>query len=281
MSELLVLRNHIDGAYTDVADGRRLEVTDPVTGEVYASSPLSGATDVDAAMAAAAAAFPGLARRRPVRPAAAAEDRGRGRGPGRRRSRTRSAVTPESRAPSPSPRRSPRSSTQIRFFAGAARLLEGRSAGVPRYPQKGKPMTRTRRPLAALLPLLVFFAVFAVLVPLGTGTARAESNGGVKVMPLGDSITDGFNVAGGYRVGLWQKFTAGRYKVDFVGSLFNGPAGLGDHDHEGHSGWTIKQIDDNVVNWLRAQNPHTILLHIGTNDIYGSDQAGRPPASPP
>ncbi|MGW7599268.1 SGNH/GDSL hydrolase family protein [Streptomyces antimycoticus] len=134
-------------------------------------------------------------------------------------------------------------------------------------------MTRTRRPLAALLPLLVFLAV---LVPLGTGTARAESNGGVKVMPLGDSITDGFNVAGGYRVGLWQKFTAGRYKVDFVGSLFNGPAGLGDHDHEGHSGWTIKQIDDNVVNWLRAQNPHTILLHIGTNDIYGSDPAGAP-----
>ncbi|BBJ46434.1 SGNH hydrolase [Streptomyces antimycoticus] len=137
-------------------------------------------------------------------------------------------------------------------------------------------MTRTRRPLAALIPLLVFLAVFAVLVPLGTGTARAESNGGVKVMPLGDSITDGFNVAGGYRVGLWQKFTAGRYKVDLVGSLFNGPAGLGDHDHEGHSGWTIQQIDDNVVNWLRAQNPHTILLHIGTNDIYGSDPAGAP-----
>ncbi|NIY63056.1 SGNH/GDSL hydrolase family protein [Streptomyces malaysiensis] len=135
-------------------------------------------------------------------------------------------------------------------------------------------MARTgRHPLAALIPLLAFLAV---LVPLGAGTAHAESNGGVKVMPLGDSITDGFNVPGGYRVGLWQKLTAGRYKVDFVGSLFNGPAGLGDHDHEGHSGWTIQQIDDNVVNWLRTQNPHTILLHIGTNDIYGSDPAGAP-----
>ncbi|GAA1102317.1 SGNH/GDSL hydrolase family protein [Streptomyces javensis] len=134
-------------------------------------------------------------------------------------------------------------------------------------------MARTRRPLAALIPLVAFLAV---LVPLGAGPAHAESNGGVKVMPLGDSITDGFNVPGGYRVGLWQKLTAGRYKVDFVGSLFNGPSGLGDHDHEGHSGWTIQQIDDNVVNWLRTQNPHTILLHIGTNDIYGSNPAGAP-----
>ncbi|MEU8385436.1 hypothetical protein AB0C32_40560, partial [Streptosporangium sp. NPDC048865] len=29
--------------------------------------------------------------------------------------------------------------------------------------------------------------------------------GGVRVMPLGDSITDGFNVPGGYRVDLWQR----------------------------------------------------------------------------
>ncbi|MFF5585290.1 SGNH/GDSL hydrolase family protein [Streptomyces hygroscopicus] len=134
-------------------------------------------------------------------------------------------------------------------------------------------MARTRHPLAALVAL---FAFLAVLVPLGAGPARAESNGGVKVMPLGDSITDGFNVPGGYRVGLWQKFTAAGYRVDLVGSLFNGPAGLGDHDHEGHSGWTIQQIDANVGNWLRTQNPHTILLHIGTNDIYGSDPAGAP-----
>ncbi|WP_030437562.1 cellulose binding domain-containing protein [Actinoplanes subtropicus] len=113
----------------------------------------------------------------------------------------------------------------------------------------------------------------AILTP---GTAGAESNGGVRVMPLGDSITDGLTVPGGYRIDLWQKFVAGGYTVDFVGSLANGPASLGDHDHEGHSGWTIAQIDANVVGWLRAYTPHTILLHIGTNDMYGSDPAGAP-----
>jgi lysophospholipase L1-like esterase len=97
--------------------------------------------------------------------------------------------------------------------------------------------------------------------------ANAESNGGVKVMPLGDSITDGFNVPGGYRIDLWQRFLANRLTVDFVGSGFNGPAGLGDHDHEGHSGWRIDQIDANIVNWLRTSTPRTILLHIGTNDM--------------
>lgn len=104
-------------------------------------------------------------------------------------------------------------------------------------------------------------------VGAATGTALAETNGGVRVLPLGDSITDGFNVPGGYRVGLWQRFGAGRFTVDFVGSQFNGPATLGDHDHEGHSGWRIDQLDANIVSWLQATTPHTVLLHIGTNDV--------------
>ncbi|MGP4113467.1 extracellular catalytic domain type 1 short-chain-length polyhydroxyalkanoate depolymerase [Streptomyces sp. 4N509B] len=99
---------------------------------------------------------------------------------------------------------------------------------------------------------------------------------GVRVMPLGDSITDGFNVPGGYRVDLWQDFQAGGHDVDFVGSMVNGPSSLGDRDHEGHSGWTIQQIDQNITNWLTTHDPDTILLHIGTNDIYGSDPNGAP-----
>jgi lysophospholipase L1-like esterase len=95
-------------------------------------------------------------------------------------------------------------------------------------------------------------------------------------MPLGDSITDGLTVPGGYRIDLWQKLVAGGYTVDFVGSLANGPANLGDHDHEGHSGWTIAQIDADIAGWLRTYTPRTILLHIGTNDMYGGDPAGAP-----
>jgi lysophospholipase L1-like esterase len=86
-------------------------------------------------------------------------------------------------------------------------------------------------------------------------------------MPLGDSITDGTQVPGGYRIGLWQRLAANRYTVDFAGSQFNGPGNLGDHDHEGHPGWRIDQIDANIAGWMRTFTPHTVLLHIGTNDV--------------
>src|SRR5581483_5307003 len=119
---------------------------------------------------------------------------------------------------------------------------------------------------AALAPALAV-GVLAAGAAIKANVALAESNGGVKVMPLGDSITDGLTVPGGYRIGLWQRFTTAGYKVDFVGSLSNGPASLGDHDHEGHSGWRIDQIDANIVGWLGTYHPHTVLLHIGTNDI--------------
>jgi lysophospholipase L1-like esterase len=104
-------------------------------------------------------------------------------------------------------------------------------------------------------------------VALGAGAATAESNGGVRVMPLGDSITEGTQVPGGYRIGLWQRLSAGGYRVDLVGTQFNGPASLGDHDHEGHPGWRIDQIDASVTGWLRTAAPRTVLLHIGTNDV--------------
>jgi lysophospholipase L1-like esterase len=122
-------------------------------------------------------------------------------------------------------------------------------------------------------------AALAVLAgaTLHSGPAVAESNGGVRVMPLGDSITEGTQVPGGYRIGLWQRFGAGGFRVDLVGSQFNGPAGLGDHDHEGHPGWRIDQLDANIVGWLRATTPHTVLLHIGTNDVLQNINPGGAP----
>jgi lysophospholipase L1-like esterase len=122
-------------------------------------------------------------------------------------------------------------------------------------------------------------AVAAVLAFGQVGVAHAaESNGGVRVMPLGDSITDGFNVPGGYRSDLWQQLVAAGYTIDFVGSLSNGPAALGDHDHEGHSGWRIEQLDANIVSWLQAPTPRTVLLTIGTNDVIQNYDLANAPA---
>ncbi|ANZ43393.1 SGNH hydrolase [Lentzea guizhouensis] len=97
----------------------------------------------------------------------------------------------------------------------------------------------------------------------------------VRVMPLGDSITQGGSI-GGYRLDLGTKLRAAGRTVDFVGSLADGPSSMPDRNHEGHPGWTIAQVDANVVNWLRTYTPRTVLLHIGTNDMYGSDPGGAP-----
>ncbi|MFG2336088.1 gamma-aminobutyraldehyde dehydrogenase [Streptomyces yangpuensis] len=128
-TELRRLRNYIGGEFKDAADGRTTEVVNPATGEVYATAPLSGQADVDAAMAAAAAAFPGWRDTTPAE---------------RQKALLKIADAFEARADELVAAESentgkplgltaseelPPMVDQIRFFAGAARLLEGRSAG--------------------------------------------------------------------------------------------------------------------------------------------------------
>ena len=133
-------------------------------------------------------------------------------------------------------------------------------------------MRVVRSAVAAICAVLLS----ALVIVGGIGPAGAAEN--IRVMPLGDSITDGFNVPGGYRVGLWQRLVASGRTVDFVGSLANGPATLGDRDHEGHSGWRIDQLTSNIDAWIRAYDPGTVLLHIGTNDIAQNTDLPNAPA---
>lgn len=128
-TELRRLRNYIGGEFKDAADGRTTEVVNPATGEAYATAPLSGQADVDAAMAAAAAAFPAWRDATPS---------------DRQKALLKIADAFEARADELVATESentgkplgltaseelPPMVDQIRFFAGAARLLEGRSAG--------------------------------------------------------------------------------------------------------------------------------------------------------
>ena len=123
------LQNFVNGKYADTAEGRSSDVVDPSTGEVYAQAPISGRQDVDAAMQAAANAFEGWRDSTPserslalFRIADAIEQRAdelvaaETRNTGKPVALTRSEEVPPS-------------ADQIRFFAGAARVLEGLSAG--------------------------------------------------------------------------------------------------------------------------------------------------------
>lgn len=105
--------------------------------------------------------------------------------------------------------------------------------------------------------------------PTPVDGSPCPATGACRIMPLGDSITDGHGWPGGYRIKLWQYFQTNGKSVDFVGSLSNGPASLGDTHHEGHSGWTIDEITDIAAARVTTHQPHIVLLHIGTNDIFG------------
>jgi len=101
----------------------------------------------------------------------------------------------------------------------------------------------------------------------------------IRIMPLGDSITDGVGSSGGgYRIPLKKLLDDAKISFQFVGSSWDNPGSLprDQWHHEGHPGWTIQAgtsgragLLDNVSNWLGAggNRPDVILLMIGTNDV--------------
>jgi lysophospholipase L1-like esterase len=114
----------------------------------------------------------------------------------------------------------------------------------------------------------VLLIVLALLLLLGENTFKTASGAVPRtVMPLGDSLTDGYNIPGGYRPDLWDLVTQANLSLNYVGSRTNGPEGLPDKEHEGHPGYRIDQIAAEVNQWLVSSQPDIILLIAGTNDI--------------
>jgi lysophospholipase L1-like esterase len=104
-----------------------------------------------------------------------------------------------------------------------------------------------------------------------------------RVMPLGDSITDGccgentLSMGASYRLELFHLSLMNNKKITFVGSNSSGPNMVDGvafpKKHEGHSGWTIANgggrsgLQEQIVGWLNATPPDIVTLMIGTNDV--------------
>jgi acyl-CoA thioesterase-1 len=115
--------------------------------------------------------------------------------------------------------------------------------------------------------MVVSFACDATSI---SQTLQAENP--IRIMPLGDSITQANSKHNSYRRPLWIQLQYAGYKVDFVGSSrenFQGPPPLSDfdQDHEGHWGWRVDQILEQIDNWTRTSRPDIVLIHLGTNDL--------------
>jgi betaine-aldehyde dehydrogenase len=129
MAEKRVLQNFVEGKWVEATSGRTFDLVDPATGDTFALAPVSGPEDVDLAMKAAAAAFeswktttPSDRQRALLNIADAIEERGdelvaaecQNTGKPLEMTKTEELVP---------------ALDQIRFFAGAARMLEGKAAG--------------------------------------------------------------------------------------------------------------------------------------------------------
>jgi lysophospholipase L1-like esterase len=113
-----------------------------------------------------------------------------------------------------------------------------------------------------------------------------------KIMPFGDSITDGYTVRGGYRIPFFQGAHQEGKQFTFVGSMTNGPATVDGvafpQHHEGHSAHTMydapnapiprQGIAGYVKTSIPTYKPDIVLLMIGTNDVDGDVDLPNAPA---
>jgi len=98
-----------------------------------------------------------------------------------------------------------------------------------------------------------------------------------RVMPIGDSITEGGDGAGGFRRPLFELLTAAYGLPNFVGERNmrqSDPADFADPDEDGYSGYRIDQITTGKGYWhapvleqrLHDWDPAIVTIHAGTND---------------
>jgi lysophospholipase L1-like esterase len=137
-----------------------------------------------------------------------------------------------------------------------------------------------------------WLTIAATLLVLAVGAhSNATADVALKIMPLGDSITEGWMASlidhpegdiGGYRGPLYSKLTAAGYNVQFVGSNNSFPGALPANEihHEGHSGWMIAAgtagtewrdgLTNHISTWLgpSGADPDVILLMVGANDVW-------------
>lgn len=120
---------------------------------------------------------------------------------------------------------------------------------------------------------LSFFAAVSMVVVLFaqvTPVLADADEKGISWMCVGDSITYGNGVPGGYRAPLYNLYKEQGINLRMVGpnNANNGdgllPEGSG---HAGYGGNYIREISNKIIPWLESYQPQVVSLQIGTNDI--------------
>ena len=139
---------------------------------------------------------------------------------------------------------------------------------------------------------ILFILLLSFLFSKFTSILNSENNPEIKIMCIGDSITDGFGIEGSYRKFLYNGLTKKGYNINMIGSKNGGgstytdeEAGevfLYDDDNTGYSTFTIKSYEFRsgiyeklIETDALSQQPDIVILQIGTNNIIDNrDSAG-------
>jgi len=113
------------------------------------------------------------------------------------------------------------------------------------------------------------FAVSAIFASLLSQIVSAQS-----ILPLGDSITDGFQVTGGYRTELYKRMTNAGASFSFLGSQTDNPSPTltagGQIHHEGIQ--VIARIRYTTI-WWQVMGRAEIMVGIGS--LVGTEPDAR------
>lgn len=124
-----------------------------------------------------------------------------------------------------------------------------------------------------------------------SGSAVSADTDEIKILCIGDSITDGYGTEGSYRKFLYKELADAGYRTDMTGPNFSwGDAKYSDPDsgetftydpaHCGYSGYAIEAypgrngIRETITdgNYLKEYEPDIVILQIGTNDIIDNHE---------
>ena len=153
-------------------------------------------------------------------------------------------------------------------------------------------MYTKKKGLAALIAAVTGLSSLAVGT-VSAAPAAAENEEAVKILSLGDSITDGYWTSGAYRKYMYHDLEQMGYNIDMVGPkggnsntfTYNGQSVSYDDNNAGYSGYAIQEmttkehrsgiLETIQGTWYNAAyQPDIVLLQIGTNDILSNYNDG-------
>ena len=152
-----------------------------------------------------------------------------------------------------------------------------------------------KKACSAIIAATTFISTAFTSLPFHVNdNVRADST--VKIMCIGDSITDGYGINGSYRKFLYNNLIEMGYTIDMVGAKGGGwtptytdeDTGVTfsyDDENTGYSGYAIKEYSgrSGILETLKSTDclaqttPDIVILQIGTNDVIDNhelDSAG-------